>query len=120
MGNHAYSGESPQDRAGNKMDKQLAKLARHAKKQKAETIVDQIKRLYPENWRVVLSEMIKEDSDPEYKKRKEAARVDYTRRYYIEVPPYQRVNGFDGERAWVAKKMMQWITEQTTDESSTS
>ncbi len=99
------AGGLARDRAGDKMDKTLAKLDRRWQPQRNETLVEQVKRLYPDRWESVLDEMIKE-ADPDYRNRKEASRKKFWNDYFSEVPPYMRSE--ITQEAFVARKMTEW------------
>ena len=105
------AGGLARDRAGDKMDKTLERLARRGSKpQRNETILEQIQRAYPHNWQEVLEEWQREDTDPEYREKKETARKQFWSDYSREVPPYLRSE--TPQEGWVRKKMTEWVRNQ--------
>lgn len=108
-GGRAYSGESSRDKAGNKMDKIMARSRGTA--QTNETIEDQVKRLHPDNWRGVLVEMEREFLHPEYGVGKVAAEAAARREYNETVPRYERTD--TGLRAHIGKRVREWIAANT-------
>lgn len=102
------TGESARDRAGDKMDKILAKSARREHQKKTEpTIVQQLKKKYPESWRDHLNEMKKEFENPEYLSKKNQAYKEFARLYYVEVPQHMR--GDTSEKQYVERRITQWM-----------
>lgn len=103
----AVIGESAKERAGNKMDKIMERSSRRdAQKQKEPTIIQQLKKKYPDNWKQHLDEMQKEFDNPEYLERKNKAYKDFARLYYVEVPPHMR--GETSEKQYVERRLSQW------------
>lgn len=104
----AVIGESAKERAGNKMDKIMERSSRRdAQKKKEPTIIQQLKKKYPDNWREHLDEMKKEFADPDYLAKKNQATKEFARLYYVEVPPHMR--GETSEKQYVQRRITQWM-----------
>lgn len=104
----AVIGESAKERAGNKMDKIMERNSRRdIQKKKEPTIIQQLKKKYPDSWREYLEEMKKEFANPEYLERKNQATKEFARLYYVEVPPHMR--GETSENQYVERRIAQWM-----------
>jgi hypothetical protein len=110
-GGRAYSGESSRDKAGNKMDKIMARS--RSVVQTNESIEDQVKRTHPDTWRSVMVEMEREFYHPEYAAGKKVAEVDAKNEYENTTPRYERSD--TGLRLHVIKRMREWIEANAPD-----
>lgn len=98
------SGDLQRDKAFNKMAKLLERS--RGNHDKPETIVEQLKRVYGEEWRNELEEMSLESSHPTYRADKEKATRDIERDYELTVPRWDRTN--ENRSRWMRKGLNKW------------
>jgi hypothetical protein len=106
-------GESAADKASNRYASRIDKALQKREIQKAPTLVDQLKKVFPNTWKIEIEELQKENADPNYAKLKREARESF-RKEYNNIPRYQR-EGMEKigttEGVYVSRKMDQWISE---------
>lgn len=86
MGRHGYVGESKSDTAINKMDKYIEKSTRDKERRgdkgpQKDTLIGQLKKMYPETWEVELEEIRREQQHPDYLVAKNKARSEFIREW---------------------------------------
>lgn len=112
MGKRGYIGESKSDKAIDKMDKFIkksdAQKARDGRKtEKQESIIEQLKRMYPATWKDELIEIVREQEDPDYVRRKKAAKEAFKNEWY-DRPAIIREGG-PTLADYVTRMLAQWI-----------
>jgi hypothetical protein len=104
-------GDQKRDIAMNKMIKTLERLDRQYRgPERVEPLLDQVKRIYPDNWQDVLMEMRREGTDPDYVSRRKAEVERLTAAFYVEVPVWKRIS--INETTWVNRRLREWIKQE--------
>jgi len=107
-----YIGESGSDRAMNKMIKHLEKSDRQrqregGRKKEDNSIVAQLKQLYPDDWQEILDEMTLEARNPQYLVDKNAAKELGKQAFYNQPRAERDRNGLT-EGQFVNRYINQW------------
>ena len=81
-------------------------LFRSGNHERPESIVDQLKRVYGDEWKNELQEMALETSHPTYKADKEKAYRDIERDYELAVPRWDRTD--ENRARWMRRELNKW------------
>jgi len=101
------SGDLARDKAFNKMAKIMAKS--DGKHDRPETILQQVKKIHGDRWRIELDEMFIEESHDSYKEEKAKAIKDATHLYEMKVPVWERSDA--GKLKFMRRELDKWRTE---------